>query len=61
VFTYVVPIQILGLILTLIGLSKSLSFDNKKNKIFGRIGLIYGFGFLLLGLWMLVSLALSVK
>lgn len=56
VFIYVVPFQILGLILTGIGLSKSLSFDNNKNKKLGRIGLIYGFGFLLLFLSMWVFL-----
>ena len=48
VLFYVLPFQILGLIFTGIGASKSLSFNNKKDKKLGRIGLIYGFTCLLL-------------
>jgi hypothetical protein len=56
VFIYVIPFQLLGLLLTGIGLSKSLTFDNNKNKKLGRIGLIYGFGFFVMFLCMWVFL-----
>jgi hypothetical protein len=57
---YVIPFQILGLIFTGIGLSKSLSFDNKQNKKLGRFGLIFGLGFLFLFLCMWFFLALMI-
>ena len=47
VFRFVLPFQLLGLLMTAIGLSKSLSFDTNKNKKLGRFGLMCGCGFLL--------------
>ncbi len=56
VFIYVVPFQIVGLIFTGIGLSKSLSFDSNRNQKLGRFALIYGLGFLLLFFCMYIFL-----
>jgi hypothetical protein len=46
IFSYIIPVQMIGLILTSVGLMKTLSFDSKRNKILGRVCLFLGLGFL---------------